>query len=666
MLRFPLLTALLLAAPVAYAQEAPAKDGLIVSALDPTVPPCENFFLHACNGWIKANPIPPDQAHWGLTEALHEENQEKLRAILEQAAAQPEPQTLKIGAYWTACIDEAGIAAKGLAPLQPELDRIDAVTDKAQLAPLVGHLQRIGVDALFGFGSDQDFRDATQIIAEIDQGGLGLPERKYYFDTGKEADDTRAAYVAHLARILALGGTAQPDQAAAAVMGFETRLAKASITDVERRDPTKVYHKLPATELDKLAPGFQWSAFLKDVGAPKIEALNIAVPGFFEALQATLQETPLETIKLYLRARLLHHAADMLPKPFVEENFGFYGKTLAGAKELKPRWKRCVAFTDAALGEDLGKIYVQKYFGPDAKAAIGELIKHLREAYAEDIKSLPWMGKETKAKALAKLDAMAEKIGYPDKWRDYSKLEVKADDALGNRFRADTFENDRQLDKIGKPVDKGEWAMTPPTVNAYYDSLKNDVNFPAGILQPPFFYAAWDDAINYGQTGSTIGHEMTHGFDDEGRQFDLKGNLKDWWTKEDGRKFTERTSCLVKEYGGFSVGSVHLNGKLTLGENTADNGGTRLAYLALKQAIAGKSVPLIDGYTPEQRFFLAYAQSWCGNIRPEAAKLQALSDPHSTAEYRVNGVVANMPEFREAFQCAAGAPLAPKQICRVW
>ncbi len=667
MLRFPLLTALLLVAPVASAEAAPAQDGLIVSALDPSVPPCENFFLHACNGWIKANPIPADQAHWGLTEALHEENLGKLRAILEQAAAQPAPPTQKIGAYWSACIDEAGIEAKGLAPLQPELDRIAAVTDKAQLAPLVGHLQRMGVDALFGFGSDQDFRDATQVIAEIDQGGLGLPERKYYVDTGKAADDTRAAYIAHLARMLALSGTAEPDQAAAAVMAFETRLAQASMTDVERRDPTKIYHKLPVGELDRLAPGFQWTAFLKDVGAPKVEALNIAVPGFFGALQTTLQDTPLDTIKLYLRARLLHHAADMLPKAFVEENFRFYGKTLAGTKEQKPRWKRCVAATDLALGEDLGRIYVQKYFGPDAKAAIEALIQQLRKAYAEDIQTLPWMGQETKAKALAKLDAMAEKIGYPAKWRDYSKLEVKPDDALGNRFRADRFENDRQLDKIGKPVDKGEWVMTPPTVNAYYDSQKNDINFPAGILQPPFFDAAWDDAINYGSTGATIGHEMTHGFDDEGRQFDLEGNLKDWWTKEDGKKFTERTSCLVKEYGGFSVGDgVHLDGKLTLGENTADNGGTRIAYRALKQAIAGKSVPLIDGYTPEQRFFLAYAQSWCGDIRPEAAKLQALSDPHSTAQYRVNGVVANMPEFREAFQCAAGTALAPKQMCRVW
>jgi putative endopeptidase len=670
MLRPSLLIALLGLAAPALAQTAPAptaSDGLMVQALDPTVPPCENFYLHACNGWLKANPIPSDQSRWGVTDVLIEQNRQKLRAILEQAAAKPTPETSRIGDFWTACMDEAGIEAKGLAPLQPELDRIDALADKAGLAALVAHLQRIGTDVLFGFGSDQDYRDATQIIAEADQGGLGLPERKYYFNTGKEADETRAAYVAHLSRLLALAGTAQPDQAAAAVMALETRLAQASLTDVQRRDPAQVYHKLPVGELDRLVPGFTWAAFLRDVGAPPVEALNVAVPGFFTGLQATLADTPLDAIKLYLRARLLSHAADMLPARFVEENFGFYGKTLAGAKELKPRWKRCVSATDGALGEDLGRIYVSEAFGPDAKASIATLVKHLRAAYAADIQSLPWMGKETRAKAEVKLQAMVEKIGYPDKWRDYSKLVVTRDDALGNRFRADAFESDRELAKIGKPVDKGEWGMTPPTVNAYYDPQKNDINFPAGILQPPNFDATWDDAINYGSIGATIGHEMTHGFDDEGRQFDGQGNLKNWWSKDDAKQFKARTSCLVAEYGGFTVADqVKLDGSLTLGENTADNGGTRLAYLALKQALAGKATPAIDGYTPEQRFFLAYAQSWCENQTPQAAKLQALSDPHSTAEFRVNGVVANMPEFRAAFQCRIGAPMAPKRSCQVW
>jgi len=673
MLRPSLLLALIGLAAPALAQTAPAPmlpsaaDGLMVQALDPTVPPCQDFYLHACNGWLKANPIPSDQSRWGVTDVLIDQNRQKLRAILEKAAAAPTPETRRIGDYWTACLDEAGIEAKGLAPLQPELDRIDALTDKAGLATLVAHLHVIGTDVLFVFDSDQDFRDATQIIAEADQGGLGLPERKYYFDTGKDADDTRAAYVAHLSRLFALAGTPEPDAAASAVMAIETRLAKASLTDVQRRDPAAIYHKLPVGELDKLTPVFAWAAYLHEVGVPPVDALNIAVPGFFEGLQATLADTPLDTIKLYLRVHLLQHAADMLPRRFVEEDFDFYGKTLAGAKELKPRWKRCVSFTDAALGEDLGKIYVQDAFGPDAKASISALVKHLREAYAADIKSLPWMGKETQAKAEIKLQAMVEKIGYPEKWRDYSKLEIKPDDALGNLLRADAFEGARQLAKIGKPVDKGEWEMTPPTVNAYYDDQKNDINFPAGILQPPFFDAHWDDAINYGSIGATIGHEMTHGFDDQGRQFDAQGNLKNWWSKEDTKQFKARASCIVAEYGGFTVADhVKLDGSLTLGENTADNGGTRLAYLALQQALAGKPVTEIDGYTPEQRFFLAYAQSWCENQTPQAAKLQAKSDPHSTAAFRVNGVVANMPEFSKAFQCAAGAPMAPKKSCRVW
>ena len=642
-------------------------DGLMVKAIDDTVPPCENFFRHACNGWLQADPIPADQSRWGVSDVLIDQNRQKLRAILEKAASAPDAETRQLGDFWAACMDEAAIEAKGLAPLQPELDRIDALTDKAGLAALVAHLHRIGVDALFDFGSDQDFRDATQVIAEADQGGLGLPERKYYLDPSKASETTRKAYVEHLGRLLGLAGTKDPEAAASAVMALEIRLAKASLSDVQRRDPSALYHKLPVGELDRLAPGFTWTAYLRDVGAPAVPSLNIAVPGFFEGLQKTIAETPLDTIKLYLRARLLHHAADMLPKTYVEENFAFYGKTLAGAKELKPRWKRCVSFTDAALGEALGKIYVRDNFGPDSKAAIGELIRHLRRAYAADIQTVPWMGKETQEKAGAKLEAMVEKIGYPDKWRDYSAIEVKRDDPLGNRFRAGAFETARELGKIGKPVDKGEWQMTPPTVNAYYDGQKNDINFPAGILQAPFFNVHWDDAINYGSIGATIGHEMTHGFDDEGSQFDGQGNLRNWWTKSDAARFKQRTACLAKEYSGFSVGSgVHLDGKLTLGENTADNGGTRLAYQALEQALTARGVAPIDGYTPEQRFFLAYAQSWCENQRPEAAKLQALSDPHSTAEFRVNGVVANMPEFRAAFQCKPGAPMVSREICQVW
>lgn len=670
-LLFPAL--LMLATPAAVAQTEPdpmrpsPEDGLMVPAIDKSVPPCENFYLHACQGWLKANPIPADQASWGVAEVLIEQNRQKLREILDQAAASPNPETKRIGDFWTACMDEAGIEAHDLAPLKPELDRIDALADRRDLAPLLAHLHRIGVDAFFDFGADQDYRDATHVIAEADQGGLGLPERKYYLNTGADSDTLRTEYVAHLGRLLALAGIAQPDDAAKAVMTLETKLAKASLSDVERREPAKLYHKVPVAELDHLAPGFAWSDYLKEVGAPPVPSLNVTVPGFFQGLNAILTATPLDELKTYLRIRLLEAAGGALPKRFVDEDFTFYGKTLAGAKELKPRWKRCVSATDGALGEDLGKIYVEKYFGPDAKARIAELVKNLRSAYAEDIKSLPWMGAESKKKALEKLTAMVEKIGYPEKWRDYSKLEIRGDDALGNRLRAAAFESDRQFNKIDKPVDKGEWQMTPPTVNAYYDDQKNDINFPAGILQPPNFDARWDDATNYGSIGATIGHEMTHGFDDAGRLFDAKGNLHNTWTKADASRFKERADCLVSEYGKFSVGGgVKLDGRLTLGENTADNGGTRLAYLALERALAGKPAADIDGYTPEQRFFLAYAQSWCENQTPESAKLQAQSDPHSTDEYRTNGVLANMPEFREAFHCPVGAPMAPVKMCRVW
>jgi endothelin-converting enzyme/putative endopeptidase len=414
-------------------------------------------------------------------------------------------------------------------------------------------------------------------------------------------------------------------------------------------------------------PGFDWTAYLQGIEASGFASLNIAVPGFLGTVERLIETTPLEDMKSYLRAHLLAHAADMLPAKFVEESFDFYGRRLKGVKELRPRWKRCVSFADGDLGEDLGRIYVEETFGPDAKARIQALVKNLKAAFAEDIAELAWMGPETKEKALGKLAAMAEKIGYPDRWRDYSALKIRRDDALGNRFRAGAFEVHRELAKIGKPVDKGEWFMTPPTVNAYYDDQKNDINFPAGILQPPNFDARWDDAVNYGAIGATIGHEMTHGFDDSGRQFDADGNLANWWTKRDAARYHARSECLAREYGGFRVEpGTNLNGHLTLGENTADNGGTRLALMALRKALVGRKPEKIDGYTPEQRFFLAYAQSWCENQTAASARLQALTDPHATAAFRVNGVVANMPEFAKAFSCRPGAPMAPTKSCRVW
>jgi endothelin-converting enzyme/putative endopeptidase len=665
---------LLLAAAIAHAQTAPvaptAEDGLMLGAIDDGVPACQDFYAHACNGWLKANPIPADQSSWDVDSVLVEDTRAKLRQILEQAAAHPTPATRKIGDYWTACMDEAGIEAKGTEPLRPELDRIHAVTDKQELAPLVAHLHRIGLDVLFSFGSDQDFHDATKVIAEVDQGGLGLPDRDYYFKKGKEADETRAAYLAHTERLFELLGepAAQAQRDAETVMAVETALAQASLSNIRRRDPSAIYHKLARAELDHLSPDFDWAGYLKEAGSPGFDNLNVAVPGFLASMAKLIDRTPLEDMKAYLTAHLLAHAADMLPAKFVQESFEFYGRTLQGTKQIRPRWKRCVSFTDGDIGEDLGRIYVEDTFGPEGKARILALVENLKAAFAQDIGSLAWMGPATKAKALYKLKAMAEKIGYPDKWRDYSALAIRPDDALGNRLRAAEFEFARQLAKIDRPVDKGEWFMTPPTVNAYYDDQRNDINFPAGILQPPNFDAHWDDAINYGAIGATIGHEMTHGFDDSGRLFDADGNLSNWWTKADAEHFHKRAECIANEYSGFSpVPGTRLDGHLTLGENTADNGGTRLALMALRKALAASGrTAKIDGYTPEQRFFLGYAQSWCENQTPASARLQALTDPHATAAFRVNGVVANMPEFAKAFACKPGTPMAPAKSCRVW
>jgi endothelin-converting enzyme/putative endopeptidase len=660
-----------LASPAAAQAVAPAaQDGLMLEAIDPAVSPCQDFYAHACNGWLKANPIPPDQSVWDVDSELVENNRAKLRAILERAAATPTAGTRRIGDYWAACMDEGAIEAKGLEPLRAELDRIAAVTDKKDLAPLTAHLHRIGADVLFSFTSDQDFRDATQVIAEADQGGLGLPDRDYYLKQGKQADETRAAYVAHVERLFELLGepAAQAVRDADTVMAIETALAKGSLSTIRRRDPSAIYHKETRVGFAARTAGFDWAAYLAGVAVPAFDSLNDATPGFFAALDRLIAQTPLEDLKTYLTAHLLAHAADMLPARFVEESFDFYGRRLEGAKELRPRWKRCVSFTDGDLGEDLGRVYVEDAFGPEGKARILALTKNLKAAFAEDIGGLGWMGAETKRKALHKLKVMAEKIGYPDRWRDYSALEIRRDDALGNRFRAAAFEFDRQLAKIGKPVDKGEWFMSPPTVNAYYDDQRNDINFPAGILQPPNFDAHWDDAINYGAIGATIGHEMTHGFDDSGRLFDADGNLANWWTAKDARQYHARSECIAHEYAGFSpLPGMKLDGHLTLGENTADNGGTRLALIALRKALAASGrTQKIDGYTPDQRFFLAYAQSWCTNQTPSSARLQALTDPHATASFRVNGVVANMPEFARAFSCKPGTPMAPARSCRVW
>lgn len=661
---------------VAVAADPPAKvPGFDPTAIDRSVAPCADFYQFACGNWTARNPVPADRARWGRFDELAERNQTALRGILEKvSAADPkrEPIDQKIGDQYAACMDEAAIEAKGVAALKPELDRVDKLASKSELPAMLAHVHDGGVNAAFRFGSQPDFKDANSVIAAADQGGLGLPDRDYYLKDDAKSADLRAKYLAHVQKMLELSG--EPATAAAAdaraVMDLETALARASLERVKRRDPANVYHKMKVADLQAITPGFDWKAYLAAAGGPPVGDLNVTVPDFFKALDAQIASLPLETWKAYLRWHLLHENAGLLPAAFVNEDFGFYGKTLTGAKELRPRWKRCVALVDNEMGEALGRRYVEATFGAEGKARTSKMVSALESALAQDIETLPWMTEATKVQALGKLKAIANKIGYPDKWRDYSRLGIARGDALGNKLRAEAFEVRRDLEKIGKALDRSEWSMSPPTVNAYYNPLQNNINFPAGILQPPFYDNAMDDAVNFGGIGAVIGHELTHGFDDSGRKFAANGDLKDWWTEEDAKEFEKRAGCIADEYSGFTVagGDVHLNGKLTLGENTADNGGVRIAYMALMQTLADaakKPVP-IDGFPPEQRFFLGFAQVWCQNETEESARLRATVDPHSPGRYRVNGVVANMPEFQQAFACKAGDAMVRENACRVW
>ncbi|MGD0162098.1 MAG: M13 family metallopeptidase [Candidatus Sulfotelmatobacter sp.] len=646
------------------------EPALDVTSMDRSIDPCVNFFQYSCGGWIKNNPIPPDQSSWDTYSKMQDENRGRLRGILEAAAA-PDPKrnavTQKIGDFYSSCTDEKAIEAKGAEPLQPELDRIAHLTSKAEIADVAATL--IDDNVLFGFGSTQDYRDASQVIAEADQGGLGLPDRDYYLKDDKKSVDLRKAYVAHVQKMFELLGD-KPDVAAAesqTVMRIETALAKGSMTRVERRDPKNLDHKMTSGELEKISPDFQWQVYFTKVGLPSLGSLNVTSPGFFKAMNEELEKENLADWKVYLRWHLAHAYAPFLSSAFLNENFAFYGKTLRGQQELQPRWKRCTEYVDDDLGEALGQAYVEKYFSPQAKQEALKMVKEIDAAMEHDIDSLPWMSAATKQQALVKLHGMANKIGYPDKWRDYSKLEIVRGDELGNVERARKFEFARQLAKIGKPVDRGEWDMTPPTVNAYYNSQMNDINFPAGVLQPPAFDPASDAAPNYGDTGGTIGHELTHGFDDEGRQFDAHGNLRDWWTEEDGKEFVKRASCISDQYSTYTIiDDIKINGKLTLGEDVADLGGLILAYMAWKEDTKGQTLPPLDGLTPDQRFFVGYGQSWCGETRDETKRLRATVDPHSPEKYRTNGVVSNMPEFQEAFHCKAGSPMVNQNRCRVW
>jgi putative endopeptidase len=649
---------------------AQTGDVLDVNSMDTGADPCVDFFTYSCGGWIKNNPIPPDQTSWSVYSKLEDDNKTLLRAILE-SSARPEGRrdavTQKIGDYYAACMDENAINAVAIKPLQPLLDQIQQLRFKRDIANVIAVM--VPGDSLFRFRSDQDYKDSTQVIAEADQGGLGLPDRDYYLKTDAKSVELRKAYVAHLQKIFELLGDKSSTSATEAqtVMRIETALAKGSLTRVERRDPRKLYHKMTIEQLVALSPSFQWKTYFTKVGLPSLEALNVETPEFFKTLTIELRDEPLASWKAYLRWHLINANAPFLSSEFVNADFDFYGKTLQGAQELEPRWKRCVGYTDNDLGEALGQAYVERTFSPDAKRRAQKMVMEIEEAMGRDIESLSWMTPATKEHALEKLHTVANKIGYPDKWRDYTALTIVRNDEMGNVLHAREFEFQRQLAKIGKPVDRGEWLMTPPTVNAYYDPQMNDINFPAGVLQPPLFDPNSDAAPNFGDTGATIGHELTHGFDDEGRQFDAHGNLRDWWTPEDAKAFEQRASCISDQYSQYVIlDDIKINGKLTLGEDVADLGGLILSYMAWQDDTKGQTLKPIEGFTPEQRFFIAYGQSWCSSTRDETKRLRATIDPHSPDKYRANGVVSNMPEFQEAFHCKAGAPMVRENRCRVW
>jgi len=644
--------------------------------MDPAVDPCADFYTYSCGGWMKKNPIPPDQSSWGTYSKLEDEDRAQLRSILEEAAksnAAHGSVDQKIGDYYASCMDEAAIEKLGARPLAPELERIAQLKSKMDLGGFMSTTQyppptyRGGM--LFAFRSDQDFKDSTQVIAEVDQSGLGLPDRDYYFKDDAKSVELRKAYVAHVAKMFELLGDKPADAAAeaATVMRIETALAKGQMTRVERRDPQKLYHRMTIEELEKMAPDFQWRTYFAKIGVGPPASLNVVTPEYFRTMNAEVAGESLADWKTYLRWHAAHQASNDLSAAFVQETFNFYGKTLRGQEQLPPRWKRCSTDVDNDLGEALGQAYVAKYFSPEAKRAALKVVQEIEGAMQSDLQALPWMGAATKEQALAKLHAIANKIGYPDKWRDYSALEIVRGDESGNSQRASWFEFRRELNKIGKPVDRTEWGMTPPTVNAYYNPQMNDINFPAGILQPPLFSAKSDAAPNYGNTGATVGHELTHAFDDEGSQFDAQGNLRNWWTEADRKEFEQRAKCVVDQYSGYTiVDDIKINGKLTNGEDIADLGGTLLAYLAWKEDTKNQKLEPIEGFTPEQRFFIAYGQSWCTNDRDENKRLRATVDPHSPEKYRTNGVVSNMPEFRDAFHCKAGQPMVREKVCRVW
>ena len=655
------------------AVDPPKSWGFDTANLDRTCKPCDDFYQFAMGGWMKANPIPPEYPIWGSFSQLADRNQQNLREILEAAAtskAAAGTNEQKIGDFYSSCMDTTAIDAAGAKPIEPELTQIAAVQTLADLESETARLHRQGVGVLFRFNSTQDAKDSSEVIGAAFQGGLGLPEREYYLKPDEKSRKLREDYVKHVANMFVLLGDSADVSAAEAltVMKIETALATASMKNTDLRDPDKTYHKMTVAELKALTPGFSWESYFKAVGHPELKQINVAQPDFFKALDAQLTATSIADWKTYLRWHLVNSAAPGLAEKFVNADFDFRGKTLTGAKEIQPRWKRCVQSTDRNLGEALGQLYVQKYFPPAAKARALEMVHNLLAALRDDLGTLPWMGPETRAQATAKLQAFAVKIGYTDRWRDYSALKIDRRSYAENVVRASEFDFARRLNKIGKPVDRTEWGMTPPTVNAYNNSNMNEIVFPAGIMQPPFYDPNADDAVNYGGMGAVIGHEITHGFDDHGSKFNGKGNLKDWWTPEDLKNFQSRAKCVSDQFDGYVVdGDLHENGKLVLGESIADLGGLAIAYAAYEKSLAGKPRPPDrDGFTSEQRFFLGWAQVWGANERLEYARLMANTNPHPLGRFRANGPLSNMAEFAKAFGCKHGEAMVREQACKIW
>jgi putative endopeptidase len=684
LMRYFVVLLTILVAAAAFAQEnSPASStnsnailnpGFTVDTIDKSADPCTDFYQYACGNWMKHTEIPADQARWGTFTELQERNMATLRGILEKVSANDpnrNPIDQKIGDYYAACMDEKAVNEKGIAPLKPELDRIAAVKNKQQLIDAIARTHMLGTNTLFGFYSASDFHNADSVIAYIDQSGLTLPDRDYYLKTDARMIDMRKHYTDYLTETFMLTGQSAEEAAdsAQSVLRIETELAQASMDRTARRDPKTRDHKMAKDTAEAMASNFHLGQYFADVNSPSFSDLNVANPEFFKAINAFLEKESLDSLKTYASWRLIDTSAPFLSQPFVDANFKMQ-QAITGQKEIQARWKRCVRATDRGLGEALGQRYVELTFGPDGKARMLKMVDALEKSLDQDIQQLPWMTEETKKQAKIKLDAIANKIGYPDTWRDYTSLTVVRGDLLGNYLRANEFESKRDINKIGKPLDRKEWGMTPPTVNAYYSSSENNINFPAGILQPPFFDKQIDDPVNFGAIGLVIGHELTHGFDDQGRKFDAQGNLHDWWTEQDGREFEKRASCIADEYSNFvSVDDLKLNGKLTLGENTADNGGARVSFNALETLLAldpSQASQKIDGYTPEQRYFLGFARVWCELRRPEFSRSTILTDPHSPGKFRVNGTVQNMPEFEKAWGCHEGQPMVSANACRVW